>query len=165
MPNYSKDIFVIPLTNDDISVKIRDNNNFIRIVIKDTYCQLKLDGANILIKQKSDSRVTKLDFTSSIEAIQALPILEAALNKMSANIKRINAGAQNGILVYESIIPTDNTVYITLPFIPDLVIEFFVNGVAIPNHSSNYSIVSNTIHWTSSQYTLDTGDIVTLIYS
>jgi hypothetical protein len=140
------------------------NNNFIKIVIKDSYCQLKLDGANLLLKQKSDTRVTKLDFSSSFEAIEALPILEAALSKMSANIKRINTIDENNIKVYEYVIINNNTVTLTIPFIPDFIINLYINGVAIPNDVANYNVTSNVFNWTTSQYTLDVDDTITIVY-
>lgn len=299
MVNFSKDLFVIPLTDSDTSVKIRDVNNNIRYVIKDGYCQLKVDGANMLIKQKADTRVTKLDFNSAPEASAAIPILEAALAKMLTNIKRISSetafqpsagcdGANKTVLmqyiwtdsnlipstppvvsdpliqiytdlslVYEpgtnsfshpsfvdiippaagigykvvvktyddQIIPdnwrgmkifydcgkvdfegglteegslkvsatkppkvsfyrylgtkgsiapvsvweyaiiNDNTTTINLSFVPNGIINFFVNGLAVPNHPDNYILVGSVITWTSTEYTLDTGDTISIIFT
>lgn len=298
MVNYSKDIFVIPLTDNDTSVKIRDINNNIRYVIKDGYCQLKVDGANMLIKQKSDTRVTKLDFNSAPEASAAIPILEAALKKMLDNIKRISEensftttggcdGANKTVLmqyiwtdsnlipitppivsdpliqiytdlllihetgtnsfshpnfidiippaigigykvvvktyddqiipddwrgmkiyydcgkvefqgglteegtlkvsatkppkvsfyrylgtkgsiapvsVWEYVIITDNTTTINLSFVPNGVINVFINGVAIPNHPDNYIVIGSVFTWNSTEYTLDTGDTISIIF-
>lgn len=89
--SYSKNKFIIPLSDTDSSVKIRNNAGVITYTLNDEYSVANVVDNCIIIKQKSDTRNIKLDFPNNTEATEAIVLLNNAINVLKINLKNKEA--------------------------------------------------------------------------
>lgn len=83
---FSKLNFIIPLTNADKLLRIRNINGLVVHIIKDPTCTVKQEGVNITIKQQSESNSILLTFSNIEEATDSHIILRDNLKILSNNL-------------------------------------------------------------------------------
>lgn len=87
MANYSKSNFYVPTTNDSTSIKIRDIKNNIKYTIyNNSETTFFVSDNRVIIRTDGDLTDIVLDFSTRIEAIQVLSILNVEFAKIKQNI-------------------------------------------------------------------------------
>ncbi len=87
MANYSKSNFYVPTTNDSTSIKIRDIKNNIKYTIyNNSETTFFVSDNRVIIRTEGDLSDIVLDFSTRIEAVQVLSILNVEFAKIRQNI-------------------------------------------------------------------------------
>lgn len=86
--NFSKSNFIVPLSDEDVMVKLRNVDGNIVYIITDKTSTLTLSGRNLKILRPADNSDIIIPFISVAEAREAMTLLDTALAKARKN--RIN---------------------------------------------------------------------------
>ena len=158
MATYSVNNFIDPSYLVDDKIKIRDIGGNSRITItNNTGTVFYTNGKNVAIKTSSEKNIILLDFSTNVEAIQALNKLKTAYSKVVENFNKKNdPQVEPKDIIFNSDLGNVADGQIAFP-IPDGVDIFTVtiNGVNITTYTIfNVTMFSNYIEI----------DIVTLGY-
>ena len=155
----------------DKALKIKYANGQLAHIVRDSTCTIKQSGVNIFVKQQSESNTITLTFASDDEAKIAHILLRQALIRLG------NTSAVIGSLTPLEYIfnpPLNTTLGITasfnIPIIVDTVYAVYVNGAFVNTNyyslQTNVNGIETVFTWESNAlYTLNTTDVVTIIYS
>lgn len=167
---FSPTNFIIPNTGISNTLKIRDVNNKVVLILKEGRCTINISGTVLIIKQNAETNPVNLTFRTTDEAILAHNLLRAAMQQLK-DVQEQDGGNGPVETIDGFNCPVNMTTGInntfTIPFPVTSVITMHVNGVYIVNKPVSYTfnISNNTITWLSSApYVLDQTDAITLRY-
>lgn len=160
---YNKNNFIIPI-NNDILLKLRNNQGNITHIIRDPICTISQDKNRLIIKQQSESKKILLDFLTVQETTISHTLLRTTLQQLLSNIQSSNTVVFNTIEFNAIDTTTGNDTNITIPVNTSQVLQVFVNGVLIEQY--NYTItLPNILTWlNNANYQLEIDDIITINY-
>ena len=99
---YNKDTFIVPISTEDTQVRLRNVGGTIRHTLSPfEVVTIYVQGITIKIKTLTD--IHTLCFTTNAEAIEALTLLQLALDQVKGNISGGPTGGISGLLG----LPTD----------------------------------------------------------
>jgi hypothetical protein len=79
---YLKNSFIIPVTESDLTLKIKDASGQIKYVIKEPDTTIKVSGSNVVIYQKASNVPIVIDFMTAADAADAALLLNSELSKI-----------------------------------------------------------------------------------
>jgi hypothetical protein len=79
---YLKNSFLIPVSEDDTTVKIKDSAGQIKFIIKEPDATLSVSGSNLIITQKAGNTPIIIDFNTAADASMAIVLLKTELSKI-----------------------------------------------------------------------------------
>lgn len=109
---YNKDTFIVPISSEDTQVRLRNVEGTITHTLSPyEVVTIYVQGVNIKIKTLTD--IHTLCFSSNAEAIEALTLLQLALDQVKNNIAGGPSGGISGLLG----LPTDGAYGLLYPSI------------------------------------------------
>lgn len=165
---FSSNNFIIPNTGISNTLKIRDVNNNVVLILKEGRCTININGPVLIIKQNAESQPISLTFSTAAEAVLAHNLLRVAMQQLK-DVQEQDGGTSETIATFMcpiNMTPGINNT-LTIPFQVTSITTMYVNGLYVVNNPVAYTFNLNTnaLTWlNSAPYVLDQTDAITLSY-
>lgn len=168
MGAYSKYNFCLPAGPDTVSLTLKDKNGKIKFTLyNNTETSFSANNNIIIIKNDGDTKDIILDFGDSVEAIQALVILNTQFSIIRHNYNIKNSPTttktyifSNGAGANQPI--ADSQVLFTVPN-SEHIDMVFINGILITEYSFLNNVITLSIP--DLDYNIESTDVMLVKYT